>query len=109
MIQDTINKIKITLEQANNLSDTKKNELNQLLARLNDEINEMNLQDDQQAQQLKGLTESLSQATNQMTDANNIDDMIENINQSLQEFETSHPRLVSIINSFCVTLSNMGI
>ena len=41
--------------------------------------------------------------------ANSSDTLVEQIEGSISEFETSHPTLTGVLNNILVTLSNMGV
>ncbi len=85
MIEKTISEIEAKI-RAETISDDRKRELLQLLARLKTEISARNKQN------LKPLKNS-----------------VEELRSSVEGFEQSHPKLVQIVNSISNTLSNLGI
>jgi hypothetical protein len=93
MIEDTIAKIEETLRTAQNLPVAERAELEQLLAQLK--------------------TEAASLPCLRETDENAEDDGVHGalgrLEESLTEFETTHPQLVGIVNRISTILANMGI
>jgi len=85
MIENTIGEIEAKI-RAESISDERKHELLQLLARLKTEIPAHNQQN------LMPLKNS-----------------VEELRSSVEGFEKSHPKLVQIVNSISNTLSNLGI
>jgi mannitol-1-phosphate/altronate dehydrogenase len=91
MIEDTINKIEQRLRSSENLPPDKRAELESLLAELRTEI-----------ATLPGVQE-------QTRDDSDDDDLLHKLNQSVTEFETTHPQLIGIVNRISTILANMGI
>lgn len=86
MIQNTLQKIETKIRQAQNLGATQQAELLGLLARLKTEISE------REQNNLKPLKHS-----------------VEELRNSVEGFETSHPKLVQAVNGISNTLSSLGI
>ena len=94
MIEDTIAKIEQRLQTANTLPTAERTELEQLLAQLRREAGDL--------------------PNNSMpVSAAPIDDdahsALSRLQETLAEFETSHPQLVGTVNRISTILSNMGI
>lgn len=89
MIKTTLKKIEETLKTSPQLEEKQKLELKILLKRL------------------EGQIEELSQ--NKKEPPHLLKETIDDIKKSVDEFESSHPDLVSIVNNISNTLSNMGI
>jgi len=85
MIEKTIGEIEAKIH-SESISDNRRRELLQLLARLKTEIATRDQQN------LKPLKSS-----------------VEELRSSVEGFEKSHPKLVQIVNSISNTLSNLGI
>ena len=86
MIQNTLQEIKSKLNSAKDLEAARRDELLQLLVRLETEIAE------RERQNLKPLKLS-----------------VEELQTSVEGFEQSHPKLVQAVNSISNTLSSLGI
>jgi uncharacterized protein YoxC len=86
MIENTIGEIEAKIRGEDSISDDRKRELLQLLAKLKTEIA------NGQNQNLQPLKHS-----------------VEELRSSVEGFEQSHPKLVQIVNSISNTLSNLGI
>ena len=91
MIEDTINKIEQRLRSAENLSPEKRAELESLLAELRQEVR------------------TLPETERSKSPSEEDDDLLDKLNQSVTEFETTHPQLVGIVNRISTILANMGI
>jgi hypothetical protein len=92
MIEDTINKIEQRLRSSENLPPDKRAELESLLAELRTEI----------------ATLPGAQERTRGNDSDD-DDLLDKLNQSVTEFETTHPQLIGIVNRISTILANMGI
>jgi hypothetical protein len=109
MIRDTISKIEARLQGANACSDEARAELLQLLAELKREISTV---DDEQARSIAGHTEHVTaQATAEQAERNpeSLKRSLQDLSESVEGFETSHPRLVAVVNRIATTLANIGI
>ncbi len=86
---------------------TDKNQLNEALQALRDEINNLKT-DESRKQSLNALADQVEQ---QFDDSSNSENqgLIESLEETISEFEVEHPALTSIINRLLVTLGNMGI
>jgi Domain of unknown function (DUF4404) len=109
MIRDTISKIEARLQGANACSDEVRAELLQLLTELKREISTV---DEEQARSIAGHTEHVAtQATAGESERNPevLKRGLQELSESVQGFESSHPRLVAVVNRIATTLASIGI
>jgi hypothetical protein len=110
MIHDTLRKIEDQLRESPTLKDENKAELIELLGTLRQEIGALSQTDPDQAQSVAGFAQvSAHEATRGTRNPKTLQLAIDGLSSSVTGFEESHPRLVKIVNSICVTLSNWGI
>ena len=78
------------------------------LERLRAEVN--NLSEDNPVTREK-LNVLISDIENRLDESSENDDegLLNNLKESIHQFETEHPRATAILNDIMVTLSNMGI
>jgi len=93
MIEDTIAKIEEKLRTAKNLPFSERAELEDLLAQLRAE-----------ARSLPDFKEPVGEGSDQ-----DVQSALGRLEESLTEFETTHPQLVGIVNRISTILANMGI
>lgn len=93
MIEDTIAKIEEKLRTAQHLPSSERAELEGLLSQLKVETSS-----------LPRLSERLENA-----DDEDVQGALGRLEESLTEFETTHPQLVGIVNRISTILANMGI
>jgi hypothetical protein len=92
MIEDTIAKIEQRLRSAQSLPPDELSELQQLLAQLRSEA--------------RSLPNVPAVAISNEADAQTA---LDRLQESLTEFETTHPQLVGTVNRISTILANMGI
>ena len=110
MIEDTIAKIEARLQNADAISEDKRQELQQLLAELKSEIARLSRTHADEATSIAGFTDvSAHEATRETQNPQLLKLSLDGLKSSVQEFEDSHPRLVQIVASISNTLSNLGI
>jgi hypothetical protein len=110
MIRDTITKIEAKLEQSSAVSPESRQELLDLLAKLKTEIGALAESDAQQAETIAGHTEfSTREAISTEKDPELLQRSLNDLSASVEGFESSHPRLVEVVNRIATTLSNLGI
>ncbi|MCI0623318.1 MAG: DUF4404 family protein [Acidobacteria bacterium] len=110
MIQDTLAKIEARLGKAGALKEEQRTELLGLLSTLKTEIAELSKTHSEQAQSITAFTEvSTHEATRQERDPQLLKLSLEGLTASVQGFETSHPKLVEIVNALSLMLSNSGV
>jgi len=93
MIEDTIAKIEEKLRTAKDLPSAERAELEDLLSQLRTEASSL--------PDLKERSED--------TDDEDVQSALGRLEESLTEFETTHPQLVGIVNRISNILANMGI
>jgi prefoldin subunit 5 len=109
MIQDTLAKIEARLQSAE-VSDDKRRELEQLLAKLKSEVASLSQTHADQAESIAGFTErSAHEATREQQNPQLLKLSLQGLTSSVEEFETTHPKLVQVVNSLSQTLANLGI
>ncbi len=110
MIDDTLAKIEARIQNSDAINEDKRRELQQLLATLKAEVAGLSKTHAEQAESIAGFTESSArEATRGQQNPQLLKLSLEGLNSSVEEFESSHPRLVSIVNSISTTLANLGI
>ena len=109
MIEETLRRIQDQIERAALPSD-KKRELETLLGDLKTEVAALAQTDRDHAEsiaQFAGLSAHEAMRPSGPVELQRIS--LEGLAATVDGFEATHPRLASIVNSLCVTLSNLGI
>ena len=110
MIQDTLSKIEARLSRTGALKEEHRTELLGLVSTLKAEIGEFSKTHTEQAQSITAFAEvSTHEATRQERDPQLLRLSLEGLSASVQGFETSHPKLVEIVNALSLMLSNSGV
>jgi hypothetical protein len=110
MIEDTIEKLEATVQQASALKNENKTDLLKLLDQLKSEVGELAKTDAEQAHSIAGFAAvSTHEATRTRPDPRLLALSLDGFSHSVSDFEESHPRLVQVVNSICNALSNLGI
>ena len=110
MIDETLAKLEARLKSAETLSDDKRRELQQLVGTLKAEIARLSKTHAEQAESIAGFTQiSTHEATRENQNPALLKQSLDGLSASVEEFETSHPKLVQIVNSISSTLANLGI
>ena len=110
MIDDTIAKIEARIRKANSVPEENKAELLDLFSTLKSEVVQLAETHEEQAQSITGFTEvSTHEATREDRNPELLKHSLDGLSSSVTGFEESHPKLVSIVNRICTTLSNLGI
>jgi hypothetical protein len=110
MLQHTIEKIEERLKNTESMVDENKAELLNLLSTLKIEIGDLSKTHNEQAESITGFTElSTREATRREKNPELVKLSIEGLESSVRGFETSHPKLVDVVNAICSMLSNIGI
>jgi queuine/archaeosine tRNA-ribosyltransferase len=110
MIDDTLRKLEAEVQDAPTLKDDRKAELLQLVATLRNEVAVLSKTDANRAQTIAGFAQaSEHEATRGEPNQKLIKLSVDGLSESVAGFEKSHPKLVEVVNSICVTLSNSGI
>ncbi len=110
MIQKTIAEIEARIQSGRSLDDEKKRELLNLLSTLKAEVSELSKTDAEQAQTIAGFAGvSIHEAMRERKKPHLLKLSLKGLSASVEGFEQSHPKLFEIVDSICLTLSNMGI
>ncbi|MCX8156873.1 MAG: DUF4404 family protein [Verrucomicrobiae bacterium] len=110
MIQDTIAKIEARLASTEQLPEEKRRELLELVSRLKEEVHSLSQTHADDARSIAQFAAlSTHEATREDVKQPLLDTALNGLARSVQGFESSHPRLVDVVNRICTTLSNLGI
>jgi hypothetical protein len=110
MIEDTLSKLEARIRQLKSLDDPRKDELTELFSTLKDEVTQLSRTRRDEAESIAQFAAlSAHEATRPTRNPRLQKLSIEGLEESVEGMEVSHPRLVEIVNSICVSLSNMGI
>ena len=110
MIKQTIQEIEARLQQADTIEEKNKAELLHLVTTLRSEVEQLSRTHDEQAQSIVGFTKvSAHEATRDERDPRLVKLAVDGLAASVAELESTHPKLVEIVNRICLTLSNIGI
>ena len=110
MIQETINQIEAKIRNAVSLNGQKKKELMDLVSILKAEAFEFSKTHPEQTESIAGFAErSIHEAVREEKNPQLLKLSLQGLSTSVKGFEGSHPKLVGIVNTICLTLSNIGI
>ena len=110
MIKKTIGEIEAKIRGAEAVSEERKRELVQLLARLKTEVGALEKTHGEQAESIAGFTELFAhEATRTKQDPKLLRLSLQGLSSSVEGFEESHPRLAQVVNAISSMLSNLGI
>jgi hypothetical protein len=110
MIEDTLAKIEARLQSSEAVSEDKRRELQQLLATLKSEVAGLSETHAEQAESIAAFTGlSAHEATRERRNPELLRLSLRGLTSSVGEFETSHPKLVQIVNAISNLLSGLGI
>ena len=110
VIQETVTQIEERIKGAKSLNNSKKKELLDLLSTLKIEVSKLSKTHAEQTRSITGFAEvSVHEATREVKNPHLLKLSLQGLSASVEEFESSHPKLVGVVNSICLTLSNIGI
>ncbi len=110
MIRETITQIEARIQNAKSLNGAKKKELLDLVSTLKAEVSEFSRTHPEHTQSITGFAEvSIHEAIREERNPQLLKLSLQGLSTSVEGFEGSHPKLVGIVNSICLTLSNIGI
>ncbi|MBL7115199.1 MAG: DUF4404 family protein [Kiritimatiellae bacterium] len=110
MIENTIQKIERRIGGAEALSEKTRDDLSMLLAELKSEIAKLPPTHDEHAESITQFMDaSTHEAMRQSTDQSLLDLAVQGLEQSVKDFEVTHPQLAEAVNRFCSMLSGIGI
>lgn len=110
MIDDTLKKIEAHIQGAETISPERRAELTRLLGDLKAEVAGLSRTHGEAAQNIAALTEASTQeATREKQDEERLGNSLGSLGSAVEQFEQSHPRLVSTVNAISRALSDLGI
>ena len=110
MINDTIRKIESRIRTGAALPPENRAELLALVEELRKELATLPSAHAEHAESISGFADaSTREAMRTSRDPQLVALSVEGLSRSVREVETSHPRLVEVVNSICHMLSNLGI
>ena len=110
MIQKTIAEIEAKLAQSCAGSPQDRANLRELLARLKQEVQELAKTREGEAREVVRQTpDSADELAQAQENPEQLTETLRKLEQSVAEFEGSHPGLVQLVNRIATTLANMGI
>lgn len=81
--------------------------LNEKIISLKKELDQISIENSDAKDHINALIEEIENLKNQSSEDNTF--IINKLKQSIEDFETEHPRATAILNDIMVTLSNIGI
>lgn len=110
MINDTMSKIEEKITNSVHITDDNKKEYLSMLSALRGEIYDISQSERDKAETISGFAGvTAHEATRKETNPELLELSLDGLKKSVEGFEVSNPRLVSVVNSFCSLLSNLGI
>lgn len=79
------------------------------LEKLRSEVNAVSKEDTNTREKLNSLINDIEKRVAEPGDEAHHKSLIQNITDTINQFETDHPRATAILNDIMVSLSNMGI
>ncbi len=79
------------------------------IEKLRNEIANLSADEDASKEKLESLLQDIESALETEEQNKNQSELLAGLKESVNHFETEHPRATAIINDIMVTLSNMGI
>jgi uncharacterized alpha-E superfamily protein len=86
-----------------------KTDLHHQLEQLRSEIERVARDDEQARKRMDDLLGEVERKIDESSEEEIDDNLMENLRETITQFETDHPRATAILNDIMVTLSNMGI
>lgn len=110
MIKNTISNIETRIKGTSSIEERDRDELLQLLTVLEDEVTELSKTHPECAESITGFTQvSTHEATRTRKNPQLMKLSLTGLSSSAEEFESSHPQLVAVVNKISMILANMGI
>jgi Mg2+ and Co2+ transporter CorA len=109
MINSTISEIEERIRHGATLSAGQKRELLELLGLLKSEVAELSKTHGAQAGAIAGLARTSAEVATREPNPERLERTLGELSAAVGEFETSHPKLVQVVNRIATTLSNLGI
>lgn len=110
MIKNTVEKIEVSIKKIKKLDHKKKAELVRLLGKLKTEVEALSKTHGEQAESIAGFAELAAHETARKDREEDLrQHSVEGLSLSVKGFETSHPKLTSLVNDICNLLAGIGI
>jgi hypothetical protein len=110
MIKKTISNIETRIKETLSIEDKDRDELLRLLNSLEEEVSELSKTHPECAESITGFTQvSTHEAMRTTKNPQLMKLSLKGLSSSAEEFESSHPQLVAVVNKISQILSNMGI
>jgi len=110
MIEKNIESIESKIKDTTCITDENKAELINLLGALKEEVSELSKTQPEDAESITHFTQaSTHEATKTAKNPQLLKLSVDGLSSSVEGFETSHPKLVEVVNKVAYILSNMGI
>jgi hypothetical protein len=110
MIKKTISNIETRIKETESIKEKDRNELLGLLAALEGEVTDLSKTHPECAESITGFTQlSAHEATRTTKNPQLMKLSLKGLSSSVEEFESSHPQLVAVVNKISQILANMGI
>lgn len=110
MPHETMNKIEKKIRDSIHITDENKQDYLEMIASLRQEIELLSETERDQAETITGFAGvTAHEATKENQDPELLKISVNGLRESIKGVEASHPKLVSIVNTFCSILSNLGI
>jgi len=110
MIPERLAQIEATLRNSANIAEATREQLLELVAGLKAEVGPLAVTHGENADQITGSANAAVQAAVRREEQpEKAAEAVEGLAASVRDFETSHPKLVEIVDRLALTLSNMGI
>jgi Domain of unknown function (DUF4404) len=110
MLEERMRKIETRIQQARGLAETEREKLLQLVSTLRDEVTALARSHEEDA---RSITHFLDASTHEASRAKKQPKLLEaaglGLTASVENFESSHPRLFATVNQAAVVLANMGL
>ena len=110
MTEERIEKIKSTVEAADHIPAEKKAKLSAALSQLKPALAQISQTHQEHAESIARLVEaSAHEATRQEKRPEHLKKLLQELRESAQNFEASHPRFAAFVNEYSTVLSALGI
>lgn len=110
MIKKTISNIETRIKETPSIEEKDRNELLTLLAALENQVTDLSKTHPECAESITGFTQmSAHEATRARKNPQLVKLSLKGLSSSAEEFESSHPQLVAVVNKISQILANMGI
>ncbi len=110
MSEERIEKTKLAIDAASDIPDDKKAALSEALSKLKPALKQISETHPEHAESIARLVEaSAHEATRQEKQPEHLNRLSDELKQSVQKFEASHPKLAAFVIEYSAVLSALGI